>query len=394
MRVNQAGGFCRRLTVCANDLQVMSRSAPPVASRRPQVGVRGWIVILALLAVGAVTPVILTLAQNSSAPKPVSPGSLWPHLGAVKAVSPVNGPKASEFVPFDLDQVMEGKILILVYWLPGDDNSQENLKAVVDWAESRDPFTVVSIVPPRGHSAGQVAEMAASLGIHVPIIWDGTYRLQRTLQAKSAPFIAVIDRQRILRLAGGASLKHKIRGDTTLEAYLEQGLAGEGLATIGQVPRYYPVTQFIDGPYMDFALSEVNSGKTVRFSDHITPGKLTLLVFWSADCGHCKIEMPLINDYFRKHKDGLNIVGVVKTANAGIRQRTKDFIRLNDLQFPTLADTDFKVFKKYRVRTTPTTVVIGPDGVVSTVLLGSRVDLDGELGPRLAAVKKTADTGV
>ena len=42
----------------------------------------------------------------------------------------------------------------------------------------------------------------------------------------------------------------------------------------------------------------------------------------------------------------------------------------------------------YRVRTTPTTVVVNPDGIIETVLLGSSVDLEEALGPLLEKVKK------
>jgi thiol-disulfide isomerase/thioredoxin len=150
----------------------------------------------------------------------------------------------------------------------------------------------------------------------------------------------------------------------------------------------------IDGPYVDFTLNKVPDNQAVRFSDYITDGKLTLLVFWSPDCGHCKIELPELDKYYQQHQDALNLVGIVKVPNDGVRQRTSDFIRLHALKWPTVVDRSQKVFSDYRVRTTPTTVVVDGGGKVKTVLLGSGLNLDQELGPLLASLKKTARSGL
>lgn len=348
-----------------------------------------------MLALGMAAPLYLALAAPAPvAPvKPLTPGSTLPSQKPFKILQAGSGSEPAGLTDFDLDAAIKGKYLVLFYWVAGDAASERNLQDMARWSAGKKNLVLVGVVPVRGKTQTQVTQRLAALNVDIPVIWDEKYRIQRTVRAATVPHITVVDPERIARVVGAFNLKHKVMGDITLARYLTTALEGGGHPTITRLPRHYPVTELINGPYLDFTLNEVPDNKALRFADFIADGKLTLLVFWSPDCGHCKKEMPILNAFFRQHREALNIIGVVKVGNDGVRKRTMDFIRLNDLQFPTVADLEHKIFDEYRVRTTPTTVVVTPDGQVNTVLLGSAVDLKAELLPRIKKVRETAHAG-
>jgi alkyl hydroperoxide reductase subunit AhpC len=325
--------------------------------------------------------------------QPVAPGRPLPDLDDLKKVNGDAGPPAAEFLDFSLKDYASGKYLLLFYWMVGDSGSEDNLKSVARWAAEKDDVRLVGIVPPRGGGGVAVAERARTLGLEIPIIWDEGYRMQRTIRAATVPYITVVDPGRIVRVMGAYNLKHKIIGDITLARYLETALNGGGHPTVSQVPRHYPVTELINEPFIDFTLNTLSENKLFRFSDHVGDGKLTLLIFWSADCGHCKTELPELDNFYRRHGDSLDMVGIVKVPNDAIKKRTTDFLDAHKISFPTVVDRSHKVFSEYRVRTTPTTVVVNPQGRVESVLIGAAVDLNQELGTLIDKLKKSRSEG-
>jgi len=355
-----------------------------------------WIIVgsTVTLALVALAFLLSLNPVNGATPlaEPISPGRPLPDMEGLKKVNGATGAPASEFLDFSLGEFSAGKYLLLFYWMVGDDGSEESLKSVDQWVAERDDITLVGIVPPRGGGTA-VAERARTLGLEIPIIWDEGYRMQRTIRAATVPYITVVDPGRIVRVMGAYNLKHKIIGDITLARYLETALEGGGHPTVSQVPRHYPVTELINEPFIDFTLNSVLENKLIRFSDHIGDGKLTLLIFWSADCGHCKVELPELDEYYRKHRDLLDMVGIVKVPDDAVKQRTTDFINAHKLGFPNVADQNQRVFGQYRVRTTPTTVVVNSQGRVESVLIGAAVDLDEELGALIDKLKKSQGEG-
>jgi peroxiredoxin len=377
----------------------------------------------AVLVSASVLPVVLVLAQSQGTPPPppktqtapasgtvpavppptaqtapaqgaLTPGAALPALGKVKAVNTTPGPQASELVDLDLEALVRGKTTIFLYFLPSEETSEEALKLTMEWAAGRKDVSVVGIVPPRGKSAPQVAARLTEMKLSLPVVWDGTYQIQKMLGTQTVPQLTLVDKTGKVNIIGASSPSHRLDPKTTFIQYAEALLAGRTMQPVMQLPRYYPVNDLIAGPYLDFALEKVNSTETLRLSDLVGKGKLTLLVFWSPDCSHCKVELPEINTYYREHKDILNIVGIAKIPDDAVRQRAVDFMKVSDLQFPTVADRQSEVFRRYKVKTTPTTVVVGPDGIVATVLFGSEVDLKAELDPRLASMKKAPASGV
>ncbi|MCZ6746771.1 MAG: TlpA family protein disulfide reductase [Acidobacteria bacterium] len=336
-----------------------------------------------------VLPVSPSLGQTAQLPpiQPARPGTPFPSMTDLQAINVSAAPGESHLAPFNLDAAMAGKVVVLMYWMVGDSNSEEILQEVAAWAAGQDGLALIGIVPPRGKTAGEVAERLQAMSLDIPCIWDVSYRVQQTVRAPTVPHSTVVDSGRIVRMLGAYNLQHRVLGDITLEKYLATAVSGGGAPTITQLPRHYPVTELIDGPFIDFTLNQVPKGERVRFSDHVKDGQYTLLVFWSPDCSHCKVELPILNDYYEKHRGSLALIGIVKVRDQGIRQRTADFIKAHDIDWPTVDDTGARIFQGYKVRTTPTTVVVNPHGIVEAVLIGSNVNLEQELGPLLGKLE-------
>jgi peroxiredoxin len=56
------------------------------------------------------------------------------------------------------------------------------------------------------------------------------------------------------------------------------------------------------------------------------------------------------------------------------RTKTREFCEENDLRFPTLVDQDAKIGQMFQVTSTPTVLVIGPDGVIDSVIVSGQAD--------------------
>lgn len=97
-------------------------------------------------------------------------------------------------------------------------------------------------------------------------------------------------------------------------------------------------------------------------------GKIVLLRFWTDWCPHCRYEMPVIENYYRKwNKEGFVVLAV------NVKQRSQvaeAFTAQFDLTFPILIDSDGKLTRKYGVHTIPTNFLIDRQGIVREICIG------------------------
>ncbi|WP_342508922.1 TlpA disulfide reductase family protein [Sporosarcina sp. FSL K6-2383] len=120
----------------------------------------------------------------------------------------------------------------------------------------------------------------------------------------------------------------------------------------------------------DFELTTL-SGDVVKLSD--LKGKKVVLNFWASWCGPCKVEMPHMQNYYKKNKDKENVEFIAVNLTTGEKrgiEGVEQFVEAYGLTFPIPMDIDGTVGKQYEVMTIPTTYMIGTDGVIAFKKVG------------------------
>jgi thiol-disulfide isomerase/thioredoxin len=113
-------------------------------------------------------------------------------------------------------------------------------------------------------------------------------------------------------------------------------------------------------------------------------GEMPVVIdFWATWCGPCRSEIPLLNEFARKHGDEVAVVAItsedIKNAEA-----VREFVEEQELVFRVIHDPSGDIAKSYYVHGIPYLIVIGVDGVAVATHLGYSEDviekLERELG--------------
>ena len=113
----------------------------------------------------------------------------------------------------------------------------------------------------------------------------------------------------------------------------------------------------------DFELKNL-SGELERLSDY--RGKKVFLNFWASWCGPCRVEMPHMENYYKKYKDSENveIIAVNMTTSERRVEMVQEFVDSHELTFPVLLDDDGDVESLYKIIGYPTTYLIDEEGII------------------------------
>ena len=117
--------------------------------------------------------------------------------------------------------------------------------------------------------------------------------------------------------------------------------------------------------------------------------KVNVLIFWSVDCPHCKATLPKLNDWLKGHTEGMNVISAARVTDDATKARTAEYCKISSFSFPTFVDKDMQIGAIYQVVSTPTIVVIRPDGIVDSVLLSGETDLGAALEAKKRELLKT-----
>jgi peroxiredoxin len=116
-------------------------------------------------------------------------------------------------------------------------------------------------------------------------------------------------------------------------------------------------------------------------------GDFALLNFWGPACPPCIAESPHLRQLHRKYaKRGLRIVGVTQMNPK--RADIEKFLRKKRITYTIVLDPGEAIGKRYAVAAHPTSVLVGPDGIVRWVRAGY---LDGDEKELEAAVVRALD---
>jgi peroxiredoxin len=108
------------------------------------------------------------------------------------------------------------------------------------------------------------------------------------------------------------------------------------------------------------------SGKNVKLSE--LRGRTVLINFWGTWCAPCKEELPYFNRLYGKYRGiGLEILAV--NIDKVVSQAARMSGNLG-LTFPVVLDPAGDLSDLYRIRSMPTTFVVGKDGMIRYVHWG------------------------
>ena len=100
-------------------------------------------------------------------------------------------------------------------------------------------------------------------------------------------------------------------------------------------------------------------------------GNVVVLDFWATWCGPCRVSLPHLNELSANKEltdKGLKVYAVNLRED---KETAKGYADKNNLTFAIPLDLKGAVAEKYLVQGIPTTVVVGRDGKIAEVLVGS-----------------------
>jgi thiol-disulfide isomerase/thioredoxin len=106
-------------------------------------------------------------------------------------------------------------------------------------------------------------------------------------------------------------------------------------------------------------------GSQVSLADY--SGQTILINAWATWCPPCRDEMPMLVDYAKRHPNDLTILAI----DAGeARAEVSAFVQQYGMTFPVLLDPDSRYLDSILVNNLPTTILVGPDGMVRAFHVG------------------------
>ena len=143
-------------------------------------------------------------------------------------------------------------------------------------------------------------------------------------------------------------------------------------ATADEEPKQAPATataaigDLTGKPAPSFRMEKLGGGHVADSDLH---GSVYILDFWATWCGPCRESLPGLDAIYKQRKGaGLKVFAVNEQEDA---DTVSKFVHDTGLSIPVLLDTDGKVGASYGANAIPETVVVGRDGTVKAVFVGS-----------------------
>jgi cytochrome c biogenesis protein CcmG/thiol:disulfide interchange protein DsbE len=106
---------------------------------------------------------------------------------------------------------------------------------------------------------------------------------------------------------------------------------------------------------------------------------------WASWCGPCREELPMMGEFYRKHRSQVAFLGIdlADDRTAALRMAAQ-----TSMTFPSVQDPDSQVRAGLRIVGVPATLFVRPDGTISgrTGVVTSQAEL-AELIERYLQVK-------
>ena len=311
-------------------------------------------------------------AQDRSAATPVLPGDRFPAATFANLNAGAAGPDS-----IDLASFIGKKPVILYYWIATSQRSEELFQQLQELLDDLGPdrLSLFGVAVPRPDLGTDVIqERIKELGIRVPVLNDTGFQMGRQLNVSSVPNISILDADGRLQLTNGASLTQILGYQLDLEQAIRRLAETGELLTYARLDRYYPVRELEGEMCPDFEAPLLETNVLQQWHGLLDDAKLNVLIFWSVDCPHCRESLPEISKWLEQHAEDVNVVSCAHVNSVETMTKTREFCESHELRFPTLVDNQAKVGNLYKVTTTPTIVIMGPDGVVDSSIISGYSD--------------------
>jgi peroxiredoxin len=112
-------------------------------------------------------------------------------------------------------------------------------------------------------------------------------------------------------------------------------------------------------------------------------GSPVLVFFWASWCSVCRSVMPGLDQVYQDFSpQGFTILAV---NTQDVTTTGVDYFQSAGYSYTLLLDNDSTVANRYQMHALPTSVLIGPDGVITDVIIGAGMS-EGFLRARLTDV--------
>ena len=106
-------------------------------------------------------------------------------------------------------------------------------------------------------------------------------------------------------------------------------------------------------------------GKQVSLADY--KGKSVLINAWATWCPPCQAEMPMLVNYAKQNPNSPVILAIDAGETPDLASA---FAQQYGMTFPILMDNNSRFLDSILVDSLPTTILVGPDGIVRAVHVG------------------------
>ncbi len=342
--------------------------------------------------VAALTTLALSpaMAQASARVGPVEFGDVFPSAQLQNFNAGAGG-----VAGIDTSRVIGKRPVVLFYWIAGNPTADSAFLELQALADEIGPAKLVlyGVATERpGLGREQIVQRLRELKIHVPVLNDVGFKIGEQLQVRQVPSISILDSEGKLRLANAGSLRQPLEYKLDIQGAIERVSSGATLGTYGQMPRWYPVKELVGKQCPDFEAPVLGNGEITRWSTMIDPEKVNVLMFWSVDCPHCREALPELNEWLKSNPDGINIVGAASINDEANRVKTQEFCEGKQFVFTNLVDENRQIMDQFGVVSTPTFVIMGPDGVIDSVHLSGESGLEEKLEAKMKELLGAGET--
>jgi thiol-disulfide isomerase/thioredoxin len=123
------------------------------------------------------------------------------------------------------------------------------------------------------------------------------------------------------------------------------------------------------------SIDVVGSDEKFSVQDENAQGRVVVLNFWYTTCGPCLEELPYFYSAANDYGDKISIIAVhIEQPNVdvtGFIANNSGHPEWNDGSMTIGWDTDMNFINLFGIEAFPTTVVIGADGVITDLFIGS-----------------------